>query len=271
MLFFYNVFGDLMKIYVDIVLFLNFGFDLILLLTTAILLKRKVKGYRLLLGAFLGSLSTLCLFISMTSFTLFIVKVLISIFMILCAFGYQDRKFFFKNISCLYMVSIVLGGFLYFLNIQFSYKNDGLIFYHDGISINVWLLIIISPIILKIYIKQNKYIKINYKYYHQVEIYLKNERIECTGYLDTGNKLVDPYFHRAVLLIDEKKIKDKSCFTILVPYQTIGNQGMIYCTNPNRIIIDGVECKALVGISEKRIKIDGVDCILPNGIEEELC
>ena len=271
MLFFYNIFGDSMKIYVDLVLLLNFGFDLLLLLTTTIILKRTVKAYRLLLGAFIGSLSTLCLFIYMTSFTLFIVKVLISFLMILITFGYRDKIYFLKNIGYLYMTSIVLGGFLYFLNIQFSYKNNGLVFYHNGLGINVWFLIIISPIILYVYIKQNKKLKHNYSYYHKVKIYLKDYCIECTGYLDSGNRLKDPYFHRSVLLVNENKIKDRSAFTILVPYHTIGDSGMIYCINPNRIIVDGKDYNALVGISKEKIKIDGVDCILPNGIEEELC
>lgn len=260
-----------MKIYVDLVLFLNFGFDFILLLTTAIILKRMVKCYKLLLGAFIGSLSTLCLFFSMTSFSLFIIKVFISVFMVIITFGYKDRIYFIKNLGYLYMVSIVLGGFLYFLNIQFSYKNNGLVFYHNGLSVNVLFLIISSPLILYIYIKQNRRLKTNYNHYHKVIIYLKDNIITCTGYLDTGNKLVDPYFKRSVLLVNEKIIKNKKDFTIIVPYQTVGNRGIIYCTSPNRIEVDGVEFKALIGISKEKISIDGVDCILPNKIEEELC
>lgn len=271
MSFFYNEHGDFMKIYVDLVLMLNFGFDFLLLLTTSVLLKRKVKGHRLLLGAFIGSLSTLLLFFSFNSLTLFILKVFISVFMILTSFGYRDKKYFFKNISYLYMLSIILGGFLYFLNVQFSYKNEGLIFYHHGLSINVWLLLILSPIILIIYIKQNRNIKNHYQHYHQVKIYLKNENIECVGYLDTGNQLVDPYFRRSVVLLNKQVITDTSDFTILVPYQTIGNKGFIYCTSPLLIEVDGKKCDALVGISHEYIAIEGVDCILPNKIGEKIC
>ena len=39
--FFYNILGDFMKIYIDLVLLLNFGFDLILLFGVAILLRRS--------------------------------------------------------------------------------------------------------------------------------------------------------------------------------------------------------------------------------------
>ena len=51
MSFFYNVFGDEMKIYVDYVLFLNFMFDFLLLVSISLILKRQVKINRLILGA----------------------------------------------------------------------------------------------------------------------------------------------------------------------------------------------------------------------------
>ena len=41
--FFYTVIGDGMTVYVDGVLFLNLAFDFLLLLTTAVVLKRNVK------------------------------------------------------------------------------------------------------------------------------------------------------------------------------------------------------------------------------------
>ena len=181
-----------MKIYVDLVLLLNFFFDFILLLTVLILLKRKVKIYRLLIGAFLGSLTTLILFFKVSSFLLFIIKLVISILMIIVSFGFRDIKYFFKNLSYLYMTSIVLGGFLYLLNIEFSYKHNGLIFFHNGLSVNFIILIIVSPLILYLYIRQSRNLKNNYNYYHNVTIYLEKNIIKCTGYLDTGNKILDP-------------------------------------------------------------------------------
>ena len=43
MLFFYTYNGDVMKIYLDLLLLLNFFLDFILLLTTGIILKRKIN------------------------------------------------------------------------------------------------------------------------------------------------------------------------------------------------------------------------------------
>lgn len=260
-----------MKIYVDLVLLLNFFFDFILLLTVLILLKRKVKIYRLLIGAFLGSLTTLILFFKISSFLLFIIKLVISILMIIVSFGFKDIKYFFKNLSYLYMTSIVLGGFLYLLNIEFSYKHNGLIFFHNGLSINFIILIIFSPLILYLYVRQSRNLKNNYNYYHNVTIYLEKNIIKCTGYLDTGNKILDPYFRRSIIFINKEYIKSLREFNILVPYQTVGNKGLIKCAVPRKVEIDGKQFKTLIAVSEEKIKMDGIDCILPNKVKEKLC
>ena len=144
----------IVKIYVDLVLLLNFGFDLVLLFGVAIILRRQTNLKRLLLGALIGSITILAMFIEMSSFMLFIIKILISILMVLVVFGYQDIRYFFNNLFYLYTSSILLGGFLYFLNLEFSYKNDGLVFYFNGLSVNVLVLIVLSPIIIYSYVKQ---------------------------------------------------------------------------------------------------------------------
>ena len=262
-LFFYNVFGDTMKIYVDLVLLLNFGFDFILLLSVSYLLRRMVSINRILLGAFVGSLSILFLFVNISSFALFLLKVVISIFMILVTFGYKDKVYFFKNIGFLYMSSIVLGGFLYFLNIQFSYKQQGLVFFHKGLSINFIFLIIFSPIIIYIYVRQGLNLKNNYSKYHNVKLYFDNKSISCVGYVDTGNKVIDPYLKRKIILIN-KEYNSKAHY-IYVPINTVNSVGMIKCLKLEKLEIDGKEIKEklLLGFIDKKINIDGVDCILP--------
>ena len=72
-----------MTIYIDAVLLLNFLIDLMLLIVVKVTLKRNVKFYKLIISALIGSLSVLLLFVKLTSFTLFIIKIGISIIMIL--------------------------------------------------------------------------------------------------------------------------------------------------------------------------------------------
>ena len=93
-----------MKIYIDVILFINFAFDFLLLFTTNIILKRKVKILRLILSSIIGSFSVLTLFININSIELFLIKILISCLMILISFGKKD---FLKNITYLYFIFIV--------------------------------------------------------------------------------------------------------------------------------------------------------------------
>ena len=271
--FFYTLFGDMMKIYVDLVLLVNFGFDFILLFSVAILLRRQTDLRKLILGSLVGSVTIFCMFIKMSSFILFLLKIIISVLMVLIVFGYNNVKYFFNNLFYLYTSSVILGGFMYFLSLQFSLKNSGLVFYYNGLSVNFIVLIIMSPIILYVYVKQGIRLKNNYSNYYNVDIYLNdNEIIPVCAFLDTGNKLLDPYQKRPIILLNKDLIDidyNKYRF-VIVPYDSLNNHGLLKCIIPDKMFIQGVGFKNnfLVGISNEKIKIDGVDCILSSKLLE---
>jgi len=255
-----------MKIYLDLVLILNFIFDFLLLATVSIFLRRNATLTKLIIGAFIGSVSILTLFLNINSLELFLIKLFISILMCLITFNYRNLKYTLKNMFYLYTTSMILGGFLYLLNIEFSYKQIGLVFYHNGLSINVIALIILSPIILYFYTKQLKELKNNYSNYYKVKIKMDKHIIKCNGFLDTGNKLEDPYFHKPVIILDKRKIVfDINEFEmILVPILTVNGTSMMKCYKADYIDIEGIGIKNnfLIGIMEEKIRIDGVDLIL---------
>jgi stage II sporulation protein GA (sporulation sigma-E factor processing peptidase) len=262
-----------MKIYLDLVLILNFLFDLLLLFATGVILRRQTDLKKLLLGSLIGSVTIISLFIPMNSFILFLVKVFISIIMVIITFGYKSIRYTIKNMFYLYTSSIILGGFLYFLNLQFSYQNNGLVFYFNGLSINFIALLILSPIIIYAYTKQLKEMKTNYSNYYNIDLYLKNGQIiPITGFLDTGNKLTDPYKQRPIILVNKSliKIDYESPNILLVPYDSLNNHGILKCIIPDKIFIQGIGFKKnfLVGISNEKINIDGIDCILNTQVLE---
>ncbi len=262
-----------MKVYVDLVLVLNFGFDLILLFCVALVLRRQTDLRRLLLGAGVGSITILSMFIEMSSLILFLVKILISVIMVLITFGYQDLKYTARNLFYLYTSSIMLGGFLYLLNVQFSYQNEGLLFYYNGLSINVIILIVMSPIIIYAYVKQGLELKNHYSNYYNVDIYLKDGKvIPVTAFLDTGNHLEDPYKKRPIILLNPEliQIDYQDNHVLLVPYDALNYHGLLKCIIPEKIFIQGVGFRTnfLVGVSKERIQIDGVDCIMGSRLIE---
>jgi len=269
--FFYNKNGDEMKIYIDLILLLNFGFDFLLLLSVSLILRRNTQIYKLLLGAFIGSISVLTLFMNINSFELFIIKIIISILMTLTSFKYKNIKYTIKNILYLYISSIVLGGALYMLNIELTYKNQGIIFYKNKMSINFIILVIISPIILYIYTKECKNMKNNYSNYKKVEIKIRDKIIKCTGFIDTGNKLKDPYKKRPIILMNNNYLETINLNKIYVPAHTIIGTQLIECIKIQELKIDNstIKKEVLLGFINKKIKIDGIDCLLNCEIMEE--
>lgn len=108
----YNHTGDSMIIYIDLLMTINFLFDFLLLLTINIALKRYSKVYKLILASLFGEVTLFSLFIPINSILFTILKIILGIIMVLIAFGYKNIKYTFYNIIYLYMVSIILGGFV---------------------------------------------------------------------------------------------------------------------------------------------------------------
>lgn len=272
-IFFYYVNGDNMKVYIDVILFINIFFDFLLLLSVSLILRRNAKLYRIILGSLIGGLSILFLFLNISKVTLFFLKLIIAILMILITFSYKDLRYTLKNLVFLYISSIVLGGALYFINIEFSYKNNGIVFYNNGYSVNIITILITSPILIYLYIKNMKDIKNNYSKYYKTNIYFKsNHFIELTGYMDTGNNLTDPYKKRMIILVSKEKVSKyiKNERKLLVPYNGVSN-GLLSCIRINYVKInDKIFKNVLLGLIDDKIYIDGADIILNNGMED-LC
>ena len=258
-----------MKVYLDLIMILNFFIDFILLLTVSIVLKRKVNIKKIILGAFVGGLSILFLFFIFNNFLLFIFKLIISIIMVIITFKYENIKYTLINILYLYITSITLGGFLYLLNIEFSYKHVGIIFINNGLSINFIILIIISPVILYIYIRQNKLLKYTYSNYYNVELIKCKKSYKYIGYMDSGNVLIDSLTNKKVILIDKRKVLFNIKEFRLIPYMGVNGMNMIKVVKIDKLIFNNKECdNVLLGIMDN-ISLDGVDIILNRKLLEE--
>ena len=193
--------------------------------------------------------------------------------MILISFGFKNIKYFINNLVYLYLLSIILGGALYFINDNLSFKNTGLIFYHNSFSINILLAFIISPVIIYIYIKKQRKLKEEYKNLYKVEItLLTGKKLYLTGFLDTGNTLIDPYKKRPIVLIEKSVLKDYKPKCILVPIYTVNKESMIKCFRIKEIVINGkkMENECLVGISDNNFNMEDANILLNKKQEKEI-
>ena len=239
-----------MKIYLDLILIINFIIDYLLLYGTKKILKNKTSIKRILLGSIIGSISSLLMIYQNN----IIIKILLSILIIIITFGINK---IIKNITYFYLLSIILGGTLYLFDLNI-YK------------LNYQILLIISPILIYLYIKENIKYKNIYLNNYIVEIYINNKLYKLEGMIDTGNELKDPYKKRSIILVninlDYRQFK-----YLFVPFNALNTQGIIPCIKPDKIIINNkIFTNYLIGLSKDKFHLNGVECILPNTIKEEL-
>lgn len=252
-------------VYVDLLVFTDLLMNYIVLISTSIILNRITKFKKVFLSSVIGTISLVLLFININNLIIFLITIIFSFIMSIISFNYKDLIYTFRNMLYMYLISIFIGGSIYLINTNFLYNIKDYL-------LKPIILLLLSPIITYIYIKSLNKLKINNSNYHKIDIYLKDKsKLTMMGYLDTGNKLIDPYMHKPIILIPKKYIIDIPKKVILVPYNTIDNEGLLNCFAPEKIYIDrvGYTNKVLVGLVDN-INIEGADCILNQKLFERV-
>jgi stage II sporulation protein GA (sporulation sigma-E factor processing peptidase) len=207
-----------MTIYLDVIWFLNFSFDLFLLLLTAIALKRKIVKIRLLLAALLGSSIVLLMFTPLV----FIVshpigKIIFSMMMVWIAFGFYRFSYYFQSLLTFYCVTFMIGGGMigvhYLLQVEMSYLDGVLMTNTNGFGHPIsWLFVLIGFPLLWIF-SRNRLEgvvakKIHFDQLVTVSIRVDTTEFTLTGLVDSGNQLFDPITRSPVMIIDTLKVQD---------------------------------------------------------------
>lgn len=258
-----------MKIYLDYVFLINFLFDFILLLGISIVLKRNISITRLIIGSIFGGLTFIVLFININQYIFFILKLLLGLIMIIITFGYKDIKTTINNFIYLIILSVLLGGSLYLINIEIGYSHAGVLFFTNGKSLNLIMLLFIGIIITILYTKYLKASKKNTQNIHKTSIFMENKEYKLNGFLDTGNEL---FYLKKPCLIINSNIKIKSKKTIYIPFTTIsGENNIMKGFIAPKILIEnyGIFKNVPIAIANDKFHLKGSDIILNINLMEE--
>lgn len=279
-----------MTIYLDVIWFLNFCIDYLLIWITAYALKRPFSKWRFLFAAFIASTIVLLLFTPFSSlFYQPLGKLLFSIMIVMVAFGFKNFRYFLQNLFMFYFVTFMVGGGLFALH--YFWQSDLEII--DGVILAKttgfghpfsWIFVIIGiPLMIyfsKQQFKQVKIRKIDYEQIVTVEVELNGIVMKAKGLIDSGNQLFDPITKAPVMILEKKiveqvfpnltfdidqlhKIDQLANKLRIVPYRVVGkNQDFLIAFKPDQVTIYDHSKKytikkVLVGIESMNLSKDG--------------
>jgi stage II sporulation protein GA (sporulation sigma-E factor processing peptidase) len=285
-----------MTLYLDVIWFLNFCIDYVLISLTAYVLKRNASKKRILLASLLASSYViLVVYPELMVFSQPLLKFILSIAIMITAFGFKRIRFVVKNVAMFYFVSFVTGGGIFALhyfmqsdavimNGVISTKSTGM---GDPVS---WLFVAAGVPALWYFSKKRvddiTVEKMDSNSLVKVKISIGEIIIYANGLIDTGNKLYDPISKMPVMVLDmnihssefpeaiqsaardvmsigaEDNEHDWISRLRIVPYRSVGHQQFLACLKPDRIEIekdDITVCSppGLVGLSWTSLSSEG--------------
>lgn len=207
-----------MTIYLDVIWFLNFCIDLLLIWMTAFALKRPLYKWRFLLAALIASTVVLFLFTPL-AFLFYKpwAKLLFSTGIVWIAFGFKRPIYLIQNLLMFYFVTFMTGGGLFAFH--FFWKTEVEIL--DGIMMSKttgfgstfsWIFVVIGiPLMYYFSRKQLETMetrKLNYERIVNVIVTIEGIQLKASGLIDSGNQLTDPITKTPVMILEKDIIQE---------------------------------------------------------------
>lgn len=198
-------------IYIDLLWLQNFVMNSLLLFTTSKCARSKTGILRLLLSAAIGAFYAVAAILLDTSMLQsFFVRLLISIVMLIAAFGWLDIKKFLKLTVLFYGVTFLFAGtgfaLYYLLETESILSGD----ITTG-DYPLYLLVIASFVAIAIFrfIWSVTRIKASdCESLYKIEVCFDGSTISMEALLDTGNMLIDPLSRYPVIVVEYEGIKE---------------------------------------------------------------
>lgn len=208
----------MVAVYVDVLVCINILITYIFLVCTRVLSNVPSNKWGVCIGAIVGGLSSLAIFLDeMNIFLSVAVKLIVSALIVFFSFTPNRLKVFLKTYFSFFGISILFGGAMYFIEITFRphgviYMN-GTVYFDMDIKYLVGCTFLIYGIfLLSDYLFMRRTTK---NEIYKVSITFRNTQVELLGYIDTGNNLTDSLTGRNVF------VGELSSFSPLFTYEEL--------------------------------------------------
>lgn len=239
--------------YADVFLLQNFMMDLIALTGVNYFLRRRRKYTYLVFAAALGAVIGLFLLLTVKNRMVYAIisHFVLNTGIILGCFGCGDKREFWENWLGMYLVTLLFGGVIEWL--------DGVwLLSHNRILLLLLAILGVGGMLL--YLMKRRSFG---NHILSAMICKRGRQLEVRGYLDSGNQLRDPYTGKEVCIMS--KCRAQEFFDVtedrfrLIPYRSLGeNEGLLWVTDIDELLLyDGHNKRhfshVAVGIAEDGI------------------
>ena len=225
-------------IYIDVLFAVNFLVNYLLLRVCCIFSGLKVYKYRIISGSIIGACYAVLVFFP--DFTLIhstVYKLLISMLIIAVSSPFFSIRSYLKTLLVFYAVSFAFGGcvlgIFYFSNVG---AKLGAVYSNGILYFNLpWTILALSSVVFYTSVKlftiitkrnmQGKNLK------KKILLYFKENFVEVTALMDTGNSLVDPVSLSPVIIVEYKLLKNLFTKDIRDDLDRIGNENIEWIMN----------------------------------------
>lgn len=192
--------------YIDLFIIQNLIYDYLILTGVAILTDEEFRYSKLLIGLITGLvLSTFLFFIDLTMLIGGVPTI-----MIMFVFSKQTLRGYLTKVLYFYCLSMILSGSIYSIShfVKFDMTIIPYIF-----SLSIISIIVTICYILKVrWLNEQQTLK---QFTHQVKIFCGDSEITGTGYVDTGNHLVDEKTMQPIMIMPKIKLSQESAIDFL--------------------------------------------------------
>lgn len=208
----YIEYNTSMTIYIDIIFIENLLMNYIILFGTGLVLKEKMKSYKLIISSVVGAIYAIIAYLNIIPiYSNIIMKILLSVIMCYIAFDLNNVKKMIKTLFLFYLVSFATGGLALALLYLISPSN---IKFNNGVLVGTYpIQITIIAGFLGFCIIQYSF-KVNKKMLQisdlicDLEINVCRKTIYTKAFIDSGNTLKDPITKKAVIIIEKEKVEN---------------------------------------------------------------
>jgi len=188
-------------VYVDLVLVVNLLMNYFLLYLTAALTQARFTPWRLGASSLLGSLYALAVLIAPFSLLeIPVLKILISLGMVVIAFGFVRWQNFLSRLACFYLLSFLTGGAALSI-LYFTEVSPG--------SVPWWSLPAAVVVSLSVvYLAWNYLRQYWWQKDHRIKVRLRfgTTWVQVVALVDTGNQLWDPLSNKPVIILENNAV-----------------------------------------------------------------